>query len=126
MKKTGGTFQSYISSLRVAGYVVTEREDVVITETGFRESGVDPDAEPLTAEEVRAMWATKLKAGARRILDVLIEAYPNGVTKESIAQAVEMEPSGGTFQSYLSTLRVNGLAEGSDGTMRATPVVMGQ
>ena len=126
MKKTGGTFLTYLSTLKRAGYVVEADGFVTITDAGFGVAGEDSrTGTPMTGDEVRDMWRSKLKAGARAMLDVLIETYPNGVPRHELASRIEMAPTGGTFLTYLSTLRRNGLADVSDGYVAATPVVMG-
>jgi hypothetical protein len=35
----------------------------------------------------------------RKILDVLIEQYPDSITREELGERVDMEISGGTFQT---------------------------
>lgn len=121
-KVTGGTFQTYWSTLKRTGLVAEDggRGGLVgITPAGMNVAGVT-DRAPLSTQEVRDQWRGVLKAGARTMLDALIEAYPNALTKEQLAQAAGgMTITGGTFQTYLSTLRRNGLADVNDQSVRA-------
>lgn len=118
-KISGGTFQTYWSTLKRAGYV-EERDDLSwITDEGLAEAGVEP-ADPQTTEELLDMWRGSLKAGARKMLDVLIDNYPNEISRQDLADEVEMTETGGTFQTYLSTLRRNGLADVNADTARAS------
>lgn len=60
------------------------------------------------------MWRRKLSSGARGMLDALLEAYPDGLSRAELAERIEMELSGGAFRTYLSQLRTNGLIVGRD------------
>lgn len=118
-KITGGTFQTYFSQLKRLGFVEEQGRESWITDAGFDYLGEAPAA-PMTTDEIRERWRTVLKAGARAMLDVLIDIYPDGIARPDLADAVEMTESGGTFQTYLATLRRNGLAEIEGQTVRAS------
>lgn len=45
------------------------------------------------------------------MLDVLIAFYPEALTRDELAQRVGYEVAGGTFNTYLSALRRNGLPD---------------
>jgi hypothetical protein len=110
MAPKGGTYNTYYGQIKRAGFVVEEGSDVVLTEQGFDYLGETPTM-PMSTEERIDMWRGNLKAGARRMLDTLVVAHPRSLTRQELAEEVEMEPSGGTFNTYLGTLRRNGLAE---------------
>ncbi len=78
--------------------------------------------EPYRYAEIREQWRAALKAGARTMLDHLLDAYPDSVTRAELAEAAGLEQNGGTFGSYLSSLRSNGLAEVNGGQVRAADV----
>ncbi|MEX2439704.1 MAG: hypothetical protein WD739_07465 [Actinomycetota bacterium] len=118
MKITGGTFGTYFSVLKREALIEQSGNELTITERGLDFLGVTPAAPP-TTRDVLAMYRSRLKAGARRMLDLLVDAYPGWITREELAAAVEMEPTGGTFGTYLGHLRRNGLAEVEDGKVRA-------
>jgi hypothetical protein len=122
MKRTGGTFGSYFSALRTGGMISEAAGVVSITDAGLATAGVDPGAAPLTAGEIRDMWRGVLKAGARTMLDALLAAYPARMTRDQLADAAGLERSGGTFGSYLSSLRSNGLADVTSDGIRAADV----
>lgn len=124
-KITGGTFQTYWSILKRSGLIDEDGAGVGITEAGLDYIGADVGA-PLTTDELREQWRTALKASARKMLDVLIDAYPNGLDRVKLAEAVDMAATGGTFQTYLGTLRRNGLVEvGPDGIRAADVLFLG-
>lgn len=131
MKRTSGTFSQYVGAILRGGYAVESSEGWELTEAGFALVGGKPKA-PQTTEETREMWRGKMKAGARRMLDILIErresmsgAYgdPGWMTRIELASAAGITPSSGTFSQYLGTLRRAGLLDESDGDVRASDVL---
>lgn len=110
MRHTGGTFGTYLSVLRRTGLLDLDEQGLVYcTPTGLAEAGVTTPA-PMDTDELVEQWRAVLKAGARRMLDVLLDHHPAAVTREQLAAAVDMASDGGTFGTYLSVLRRNGLA----------------
>lgn len=107
--QSGGTFSSYMSSLRLGGYIIESGEDVTITPAGRNAIAGEEMDIPSTTDEIVSLWKTKLKAGARRMLDVLVANYPNSLTKEQLGTDAKVENSGGTFSSYVSSLNRNNL-----------------
>src|SRR4051812_19327979 len=59
---------------------------------------------PQTTEELLAQWRSALKAGARQMLDLLVDAYPDGLSRAELAERSGYEITGGTFGTYLGTL----------------------
>lgn len=118
---SGGTFGGYLSKLRKNGLIKEDhRGDLTITEAGLDWFGTDRPAAPTTTEELIQMWRGKLVAGERKMLDVLLEAHPNSVTKEELGEKSGYTSTGGTFGGYLSTLRKNALAIVEDETVTAS------
>lgn len=109
MKASGGSFGTYLSTLKAAGYVVQDGIFWFASDAGVEFSGVTPSA-PSTPEERIEMWKKNIKAGCARMLDVLVQVYPDTIDKEYLARSCDMEVTGGTFGTYLSILRSNGLA----------------
>jgi len=122
VKRTGGTFSTYLGVLKQAGYITEAGGMLSITGAGFAALGTAPPA-PATAEELRAMWRDRLRAGAVRMLDILIAAYPAGLTRDELAEASEISRGGGTFSTYLGMLRTAGLIAEADGQVRADDVL---
>jgi hypothetical protein len=121
LKVTGGTFGTYFCDLRRAGLIEQDGDYVTLTEAGFTWTGVHPDL-PITANELRETWRGALRAGARKMLDIMLERYPEAITRSDLAAAVDLEQTGGTFGTYLGDLRRNGLAEESGDGIRAAEV----
>jgi chromosome segregation and condensation protein ScpB len=119
MKARGGAYGTYLSALRLNGYLAENGKLVGISAAGLAETGTDA-GEPVTLEEVRERWRGVLKAGARAMLDELLGCYPASRTRAELAAAAGMEQRGGAFGTYLSNLRTNGLIEeGGDGIRAA-------
>lgn len=120
MKHTGGTFNDYLGTLRRSGFVIVDRKGIQITADGEAFIGDEALAVPTTTEEVLALWRPKFKQGARKILDLLVENFPNALTKPEIGNAVGNAYTGGTFNDYLGTLVRNGMAVKVDGAYVAS------
>jgi hypothetical protein len=117
--KRGGSFRTYLSKLRMAGYVSGGRDRLVITTAGVQAAG---DFDPLpTGPELIAYWQRDLgDSGARKLFDALVAAYPRGLSRQDAADAAGMTLGGGSFRTYLSKLKVKGLIAGSGGEFTAS------
>lgn len=107
---TSGTFRGYLSSLRTAGLIDEPDKQTV----ALSAAGADLMADQLgsgapSVDELVEMWNRKLDAGARRMLGVLVEIYPDGITRVGLGERVGIEATSGTFRGYLSRLRINRL-----------------
>jgi hypothetical protein len=73
---------AYIQRLRSSGYVSVQGANLFATQDGIDALG---DFEPLpTGAELRGYWLDKLPEGEKRVLEVLISAYPDSVPREAI------------------------------------------
>ncbi len=113
-KVGGGAFQAYWSALKRAGFIEEEGKEVSVTKAGLLEAGVTP-ANPITTQELLDVWRGSLKPAASTMLDLLVEIFPDSLTRDQLAERVNMVSSGGAFQTYVGTLRRNGLID-FDGT----------
>lgn len=114
MKKSG-TYDGYISNLYKAGYITKAGGMLYATEVGRDYMGGEAEAAPTTTEEVLAVWAPKLKEGARKMILALVER--GEMSKDDLAAAVGLARSG-TFDGYLSNLRTAGLIETVSGVVK--------
>ena len=104
MKRTGGTWQTYRSRLRVAGMIEQEGGRWRAAPAALEALPRRPmDADPLE------QWRRSLGAGPSRLIDALVEH--GRLDRRSLAAAVGIEASGGTFGTYLSRLTANGVVE---------------
>lgn len=106
-----GTFYNYLRSLVSCSLVTSAVTDELVR---INPSVVDSwrnGSTPASASEIAAQYAGSLKAGARRMLDVLIELGPDGtIDKTALANHIGIAPGSGTFYNYLRSLVRNDLA----------------
>jgi len=111
MAHDGGSVGDYISALMSAGLAEKDDSgDYQATAAGLKAAG---NVAPKSAEEIRELWQRKpeFKRGVRAMLDALCGA-PNGwLTREELAKAAGMEPSGGSVGDYISALVSSGCAD---------------
>lgn len=121
-KRSGGTWGTYKSRLRGAGLIEAKDGRWFATEAGARAVG-DVEMPPAPGPDLVRWWAAKLP-GTSRMAEVLIEAGPQGLDRETLAQRLDMSAAGGSFGTYLSRLASPGLIERSGGIIRLSPEVM--
>jgi hypothetical protein len=114
-----GTYGTYLSSLRSNGFIVMEGDQIKISQQGMAHMG-EIKSRPQTTEETLAMWRDNLSGGARRMFEVLTESYPSPISKEELGERTELSPKSGTFGTYLSMLKGNGLVEVNGSTVKAS------
>lgn len=114
-----GTFSDYLSTLKRGDLVLEEDGALQLTDRGVEEMAEHLGAGAPSPSELQEMWGRKLKAGARRMLDALMEIHPDGLTRAELAEASEITVGSGTFSDYLSSLRRNTLAEERGGVVYA-------
>lgn len=119
LKKRGGTFGTYLSQLRTNNLVDVAGDLLTLTDVGRALIGAET-VTPLDDAALRDEWHDKLKGGAQRMFDALVSIYPDAYSKEQLAQAASLTLAGGTFGTYLSVLRTNGLVEENAELLRAS------
>ncbi len=120
---SGGTFGTYYAKLKREGYITEpDRGEVAITPSGLMCLGIDEPLEPQTREAFITMWREALRPGECKLLDALIAAYPDALAREELAAQAGYTASGGTFGSYLGTLRRNELIEVDGNRIRASTI----
>lgn len=114
-----GTFTTYLGNLRGADLVADV--DARMIEATAAGRALIPDPGPLpTCEELLNGWGSKgLRAGARRMLEELVRAFPNGLSREDLAKRTDHALSG-TFTTYLGNIVGANLAERRNGKIFAT------
>ena len=117
LKRTGGTWQTYVSRLRVAG-LFEERDGLVdLTPAGFEAAG---DVAPPQSGSVTDDWKRILGIGPSKMIDEIVAAHPQGIERVDLAERVDLVVSGGTLQTYLSRLKTNGLVEVDGSVIKAS------
>lgn len=110
-----------LAKLRRLGYVA-DGQPIRLTDAGLDAAG---DTQPLPrGPELLDHWRRhpRMGQGERKVLDVLIEAYPAALTNEELCDRAGYSPSASTMGVILSKLRKVGLVE--KGARRAAPEFM--
>lgn len=126
LKRTGGTWSTYVSRLRMAGRIVEENGLFYVSEKGLADLGGEVAPMPAPGPALVQFWAGKITA-VGPMLNRLAEIYPTWTTREQLAADLNLAVGGGTFSTYLSRLRSPGLIEEDrDGALRAAPQLIEQ
>lgn len=123
LKRTGGTWAAYVSRLRTAGRIEKRGDLYYVTEDGLMVLGDEIPRMPAPGPELVEFWAGKI-SGVGPMLRHLAAIYPEPISRESLADALNMAASGGTFAAYLSRLRTPGLIDVSRDGVRASDALM--
>lgn len=119
----GGTFNTYLSDLRRNGFI-EERSGLLYASTAGVESlGDQLPATPKTHTEAMEQWRNALRAGAFAMLEAIASSGANGISRDQLAEHVGMTRTGGTFNTYLSDLRRNGLITDNGGVCIANDIL---
>lgn len=118
--KKGGTFSDYLRSLTTGELAIEDRDGVVLTPAGEDLVRGELGAGAPSTAELVALYAPKLKAGARRMLELLVERYPGRLSRTELSELAEVT-KGGTFSDYLRSLTRVGLAVEDAAGIQAGP-----
>lgn len=98
----GGGFNNAMGALRSAGYI-TRGEPILATQEGLDALG---EWEPLpTGVALLEHWLSSLGKAPAAVLRVVVDAWPNGLSKEEVGARAGYEPNGGGFNNALGKLR---------------------
>lgn len=114
-----GTYGTYLSRIRNQGLIIEENGVLSASDEALSMFDVTPEA-PETSDDLIRMWQSKFNGGARRMFDVLVEYYPSSITRTELGDRVGLESSSGTFGTYLSRLKSNGIIEVANGEIKAS------
>jgi len=118
---SGGTFSTYFGTLKRHGLLEENGNGTVrISQAGLDFLGEDVPPAPATTAELQAMWKNMVRAGEAKMLDQLVAVYPDGLTRQDLGERTGFTATGGTFSTYLGTLRRNGLVEADGELLKAS------
>jgi uncharacterized protein len=118
---SGGMFGTYFGTLNRHGLLTEAAHgEVEITEAGLQYLGSDVPPKPQTTAEVLALWQRALRRGKWRMLETLVEVYPQPLTREALGERTGFTTTGETFGTYFGTLRRNRLIEVTGHQVRAS------
>lgn len=98
---------TYLQRLQARGYI---QIDTTITTTAEGVMALGSSFEPLpTGEELRAYWMGRLPEGEKRIFEVILQAYPQTVARESLDETIGYKRS--SRDTYIQRLRARQLVK---------------
>jgi hypothetical protein len=107
---TSGGYFNNLGMLRSAGLVeYPSGGTVALTDAGQRVAS--SDGVPRTTEELHAAIQARLPPAKWKILEVLIDEYPEPLDKDTLAAAVGVSPTSGGYFNNLGSLRSLGLID---------------
>lgn len=125
-KRIGGTYGNILGELRTAGLIEYPTPGLLELTDAGRVLAVFPDIEPTTRGLQAAIYA-KLKVPEQKVLEVLVDAYPDAVSKREVGELAGYAVSdrvGGTYGNILGRLRSLGLIDyPKPGQIVALPVL---
>jgi hypothetical protein len=95
------TRNTYIQRAGERGHVATTGDRITVTQAGVNALGADFEPLP-TGDALLTYWRDQLPDGERRILDVVVAAYPKTVDREAVSEATDFKQS--TRNTYLQRL----------------------
>lgn len=115
------TRDAYIQRLSEKGFVETRGDTIYVTQEGIDALG--SDFEPLpTGAALRDYWLGRLPEGERKCLAVLIDAYPDAMSRGALVAMVGYKRS--TRDAYLQRLGTRKLVESvGAGEVQAAPML---
>lgn len=113
---TSSHTDNLLSGLRTSG-MIEGQGDLRPTAAGLEALG-SYDPMP-TGEKLRSFWVSQLPAAAGRMLTALFECYPGGLTRDELAEKVNLSASSSHIDNLISRLRTLELVTGK-GTMMAS------
>ncbi len=112
------TFSTYIQDLIRNGWITEHNRILSPTQEGTDNAG-NVDDLPTDTESLVNMWSNYFREGASRMLKIVVNQYPNEITREELqSQAEIINPT--TFSTYLQELKRNGLIKLSGRNIKAS------
>lgn len=122
---TTGTFSNQLRGMRDAGCIVVQGDRVQLTDAG--RANASPTVPITSLAQLHDVWASKFSSTvARMFRELLTLSGPSlrPVSKASLAAAVGVSHTTGTFSNQLRELRSPGVIETVDAQLiRLTPLV---
>jgi len=124
MSYKSGTFNQYLAQLKKDDLIRVQGDRFHITHAG--ESWADQVAPPAphTTRTMLDIWMPVLRAGARGILELIVGENQR-LTRDQIADKLDMSYKSGTFNQYLALLKSCELIRVDNGVFYATGFAQG-
>jgi Helicase HerA-like C-terminal len=118
-----GTFSDYLSLLRRNGLIEELSDGTIQSSPDGRAKWDGPAPSPWDRSQRVASASARVSGGSRRMLQALVNVYPEEMSREQLGQEANIASGSGTFSDYLSQLRRLGFITTSTGMARAADVL---
>jgi hypothetical protein len=102
-----------LAALSAAGMITNDRGRLTVTDAGVQA------AEPVDPAQAIESAKAGLSPRQSTIFGHVVEVYPNKITRDAIAEKMNIHPRGGSFGEDIGALKGRGLIESSKGVLRA-------
>jgi uncharacterized protein (UPF0335 family) len=123
LKRTGGTWSTYLSRLRTSGRIGRRDGIWFATTAGMEDVGEAAAPMPAPGPELVEFWISRI-AGVGPMLRHLSGIWPGKIQRQELAAELGLAATGGTFGTYLSRLRSAGLIDEDGQTIAAARSLM--
>lgn len=107
---TSGGYFNNLGSLRSSGLIeYPQGGTVALTESG--QAIASTEGIPSTTDELHDAIRAKVPPAKWKILEALIENYPDSMTKDALAEKIDVSPTSGGYFNNLGSLRSLGLID---------------
>lgn len=122
-KPTSGGYKNYLGALRTCGLIdYPSPGRVALTDEG--RAVANPQDEPPDSETLQAMVMDRLPPARCRILVPLLEAHPEPIEREELAELSGQKATSGGYKNHLGAMRTLGLLDyPAPGQVRASDVL---
>lgn len=117
----GGAYNNPRGALRTKGLIHYRSDRLALTDAG-RQLAKAPER-PLGPEDLQARVLAQLPGPEGKLLRVLLDVYPEGLSNEDLAQRAGYAPNGGAYNNPRGRLRSLGLIDYHGGRVAARPVL---
>ncbi len=118
----GGAFNNPRGALRSRGLVDYVNGNKIILTGAGREAAKVPET-ALTTEELHRKVLSILRGPERKVLEVLLEIYPEDISNEELAERAGYSAGGGAYNNPRGRLRSLGLIEYRGSQVVARPIL---
>lgn len=107
---SSSAYANNLGALRTAGFVDYPGQNLVSL-SGSGRAAADGGAVPSTSAELHEVLRSKLPPAKWKIVAALIDAYPNALPKQELAQRADTTPDSSAYSNNLGSLRSLGLLD---------------
>ncbi|MGO9960833.1 MAG: helicase HerA-like domain-containing protein [Solirubrobacteraceae bacterium] len=123
-KPTSGGYKNNLGALRNQGGLIEYPSPGTVTLTSAGRAIAEATNAPSTTAELHALVRELVPRAQMAILERLIEAYPDRISREDLAERVDVPSTSGGFKNNLGRLRSLGLIDyPASGYVAALPVL---